>query len=145
VEIAIGGVCDLSCCQRGRDVADVRSPTGTKHAIRNETGDMVSRRTRGPAAAYCVVVAGLRGEFAAALSGGADSDEDRLAFVGVGVVVAGLRGEFAAALPGGAQSDEDRLACVGSAAEVTVVPTMASMNAASRTTRISPSMSIAPS
>ena len=39
-------------------------------------------------AAYCVV-AGLRGEFAAALSGGADSDEDRLACVGFGVVVAG--------------------------------------------------------
>ena len=47
------------------------------------------RRALALIAAYCVVVAGLRGEFAAALSGGADSDEDRLACVGIGVVVAG--------------------------------------------------------
>jgi hypothetical protein len=90
--------------------------------------------------AYCVVIAGLRGEFAAALSGGADSDDDRLACVVVGVVNTGLRGEFAAALPGGAHSDEARLACVGSAADVADGPTTASMNAASRTTRISRSM-----
>ena len=91
--------------------------------------------------AYCVVVAGLRGEVAAALSGGADSDEDRLASVDLGMMAAGLRGEFAAALPGGAHSDEDWLACVGSAADADG-PTMASMNAASRTTRVSCSISI---
>ena len=94
--------------------------------------------------AYCLVVAELRGEFAAALSGGADSDEDRPACVGFDVVVAELRGEFAAALPAGAHSDEDRPACVGSAADIADGPTMASMNVAIRTTRISRSISFTP-
>ena len=70
---------------------------------------------------------------------------DASRFAAYCVVAAGLRGEFAAALPGGAQSDEDWLACVGSAADVTVGPTMASMNAAKEIARISCRMSIAPS
>jgi hypothetical protein len=115
----------------------------TRHEERN--GRHGQPKNSGPRiAAYGAVVAGLRGEFAAALSGGADSDEDWLAWVVFGVVVAALRGEFAAALPVGAQSDEDWQACVGSAANVADGPTMASMNAASRTVRISRSMSIAP-
>jgi hypothetical protein len=84
--------------------------------------------------AYRVIVAGSRGEFAAALPGGADSDEERLASVARTVIVAGWRGEFAAALPGGAHSDDDRLGYVGSAADVAEGSTMTSMAPASSTT-----------
>jgi hypothetical protein len=93
---------------------------------------------------YRGVSAGLRGEFAAALPGGADSDDDVLTCVGSGVS-AGLRGEFAAALPGGADSDDDALTCVGSSPDRAAVPTMARMNAPSRTNPITRRMSVAPS
>jgi hypothetical protein len=89
------------------------------------------------------VVAEERGEFAAALAGGADSDEDLLACAGSGIVAE--RGEFAAALPGGADSDDDPLAYVGSAADLAAVPTMARMNAPNRTNPMTRRMSIAPS
>ncbi len=85
----------------------------------------------------------FRGEFAAALSGGAESDDDPLE--GVAFDVVAERGEFAAALPGDADSDDELPTRVGSAADLAAVPTMARMNAPSRTKPISRRTSIAPS